>query len=557
MVLGCPRGDRSSRQVITFTRATAEAKPHAAAKHRAGEHTRKRAQDAECNGWNAGDAAGGVRCRWVRDGVSMTANSSSSVAESANSTIDPDAQARRANDGELSAGFQSDQTVGEDAVDALLAAEDFAIEFDENRDGANFYAEYRRLAAEQAAVRRVAALVARGVGPLAVFAAVAEEMRRCVPAVTAGLWRFETDGEITMVAAAADPAALTKWPVGTRTPVEGNTIAALVQHSGRPARIDSYDNIAAPIAARVRAVGVSAAVGVPIIVDGRVWGVAAVGSVQLGPMPADTEVRIGRFAELIASAVVAGYRDEQKQRLLAEGSRRLSLVDALLEGRAFDEWRLREVAGLLGLAINGPFVVVAARVPTMGDEPLPEIESKLRSLDIFSAWRLLPDLQVGIVHVNSDQKLDRVVALMSRMTTVRVGVSAAFGDLRDTPQALHVARMMLRGPTDSTSSVAVFDGSILATAAVSAPEVMVKSVGAALDPFTDLSDEEREVLFDTFRVWQDNDASVNAAAERLFCHPNTVRHRLRRIEKRTGRSLSRPRDVAELCLAFEVHRRLM
>jgi DNA-binding PucR family transcriptional regulator len=78
-----------------------------------------------------------------------------------------------------------------------------------------------------------------------------------------------------------------------------------------------------------------------------------------------------------------------------------------------------------------------------------------------------------------------------------------------------------------------------------------------LDCFGDLSDEERELLFETFRVWQENDASVSAAAERLFCHPNTVRHRLRRIEKRTDRSLSRPRDVAELCLVFEVHRRLM
>jgi sugar diacid utilization regulator len=116
---------------------------------------------------------------------------------------------------------------------------------------------------------------------------------------------------------------------------------------------------------------------------------------------------------------------------------------------------------------------------------------------------------------------------------------------------------MLRGPTDSTSSVAVFDGSILATAAVSAPQMMIQTVGAALDGFGHLPDEDREMLFDTFRVWQDNDASVRGAAEVLICHPNTVRHRLRRIEKHTGRSLSRPRDVAELCLAFEVHRRLM
>src|SRR5271154_5992174 len=488
----------------------------------------------------------------------MTKNSPRSGPESARSTIDSDAQARRANDGELSAGLQSDLTIDEDAMDGRITAEEPAYgQPHEWVDSAQLYAKYRRLAADQAALRRLATLVARGVGSLEVFGAVAEEMRRCVPADTAGLSRFETDGELTLVAATAHPAAVARWPVGTRTPLESTTIASLVLRTGGPARIDSYDNLAGSIAARVRAVGVYAAVGVPIIVDGRVWGAAAVGSLQPGPMPADTEVRIGRFAELIATALVAGYRDEQKRQLLAEGSHRLSLVDALLEGRAFDDWRLRDVAGRLRLPINGPFVVVAAHVPTGGDEPLREIESKLRSLDIFSAWRLLPDVQVGVVHVNSDQKLDRVVALMSRTTTARVGVSAAFEDLRDTPRALHVARVMLRGPTDSTSSVAVFDGSILATAAVGASEAMVQAVGAALDCFGDLPDEEREMLFDTFRVWQDNDASVRGAAEVLFCHPNTVRYRLRRIEKRTGRSLSRPRDVAELCLAFEIHRRLM
>ncbi|HXO80299.1 MAG TPA: helix-turn-helix domain-containing protein [Mycobacterium sp.] len=438
-------------------------------------------------------------------------------------------------------------------MDVLLAAEEFPTErLDESVDHVALYAKYRRLAAEQAALRRVAMLVARGVGPLEVFGAVAEEMRRCVPADTAGLWRFESDGEITLVAAAADPETLAGWTVGTRTAVDGDTIATVVQRTGRSARIDSYDDVAGSIAARVRA-----GVAVPIIADGRMWGLAAVGSVQFGPMPADTEVHISRFAELIATAVVAGYRDEQKRQLLAEGSCRSNLVDALLEGRAFDQWNLRDVAGCLRLPINGPFVAVAAHVPTVGDAPLREIESKLRSLDIFSVWRLLPDVQVGVVHVRSDQKLNMVVALLSRTTTARVGVSAAFEDLRNTPRAVHVATMMLQGPTDSTSSVTVFDGSILTTAAVSAPEAMVQTVGAALDGFADLADDERETLFQTFRVWQDTEGSVGIAAEVLSCHPNTVRHRLRRIEKRTGRSLLRPRDVAELCLAFEVHRRLM
>jgi PucR C-terminal helix-turn-helix domain/GAF domain/GGDEF-like domain len=460
-------------------------------------------------------------------------------------------------DSEPNAGFQSDRTIDEDALDGLSTAEEFAAEFDENLDDAELYAEYRRLVAEQAALRRLATLVARGVEPMEVFGAVAEEMRRCVPADTAGLWRFDTDGEITLVAAAAHPETLAGWPVGTPTAVEGNTIAALVQRSGRPARIDSYDNVAGPIAARVRAVGVRAAVGVPIIVDGRVWGLAAVGSVQPGPMPADTEVRIRRFAELISTAVMAGYRDEQKRQLLAEAPQRANLIDSLLEGRVLDDWTVWEVASHLRLPSTGCYVVIAAEAPAVGSEPLADVESKLRSLDVYSAWRLLPDLKVGIVHVASDQQLDRVVALVSRMAVDRVGISARFTDLRDTPHALHFAKVTMRGRANQMGPVVVFDGSILATAAVSAPAVMVKSVGSALDCFRDLPDEDREILFETFRVWQDSDASVSAVADRLYCHPNTVRHRLRRIEKRTGRSLSRPRDLAELCLAFEVQSRLM
>src|SRR6476659_7006248 len=176
--------------------------------------------------------------------VPMTAHSPSSVAESASSTIDPD--------GVLSAGFHSDLTIDEDAVDGLVTAEDFPAEFDEHLDDGTLYVKYRRLAAEQAALRRLATLVTRGVDPLEVFGAVADEKRRCLPADTAGLWRFESDREITLVAAAADPEALTRWPVGTRTAVDGDTLATMVQRTGRPARIDSYDNVAGPIAARVR-----------------------------------------------------------------------------------------------------------------------------------------------------------------------------------------------------------------------------------------------------------------------------------------------------------------
>jgi hypothetical protein len=274
-------------------------------------------------------------------------------------------------------------------------------------------------------------------------------------------------------------------------------------------------------------------------------------------LPPDADARIGDFAEIIAAASTARHLDQPQQRLLDEVSWRSELMDSVLQGRILDDWAAWETANRLRLPSQGPFVVVTAQAPAIGRSALPEIESKLRSLDVYSAWQVLPDLQIGIIHVKSDPQLDKILALLSRTATHRVGVSARFDDLRDAPQALHVAKVTLRGRVDTESRVAVFDGSILATAAVSAPAAMLRSVRTVLDRFDDLGSEERELLFETFRVWQESDASMNATAEALVCHPNTVRYRLRRIEKRTGRSLSRPRDVAELCLVFEVQRRLM
>lgn len=446
-----------------------------------------------------------------------------------------------------------------EAIDELPAVEELPDgQLPESVDDVTLYAEYRRITADQAALRRLAMLVAQGAEPAEVFEAVVNEMRHCASADTAGLWRYEPHDEMTKLAAAEHPGLhLAKWPVGTRSPIDSGTLAGIVRRTGRPARMDSYKDSIGSLAARIRDAGVHAAVGVPVVVDGRVWGLAAVGSIEPKPMLADTEGRISAFAQLIGTVVVAGHRDEQKRQLLTEAPQPSNRLDGLVAGRSFDNWSLRDIAGFLRLPTNGPFVVIVAQVSVAGDEPLPDIESKLRSLNISSAWSLLPDLQVGVARVTSDEKLDATVALMSRMTTARVGVSAPFEDLRETPTALHVARTMLRGRGDAGSSVAVFDDSILAAAVVSAPEAMIRTVGPALDGFSDLSDQEREMLFETFRVWQDNDACVRDAAEALFCHPNTVRYRLRKIEVRSGRSLSRPKDVVELYLAFEVHRRLM
>jgi hypothetical protein len=260
--------------------------------------------------------------------------------------------------------------------------------------------------------------------------------------------------------------------------------------------------------------------------------------------------------DIFTAAMTAAYRDEQSRRLIGDESEREILIDSLLHGRLFEQWSIWEAADCLRLPAHGPYVVIAAE-SSVGTEALPGIESKLRSMDVFSAWQLLPDLHVGIVYVKSSKQLANVLALVSRMASNRVGVSAQFDDLRDTAQALRYARVTLHGRPDEGPRVTQFDGSILSTAAVSAPEVMVKLAIPIIECFAELTADERDVLFDTFRVWLENDGSLRAVGELLFCHPNTVRYRLHRIEQRTGRSVTRPRDVAELSLAFEVHRLLM
>jgi hypothetical protein len=102
-----------------------------------------------------------------------------------------------------------------------------------------------------------------------------------------------------------------------------------------------------------------------------------------------------------------------------EASRCPALMDCLLQGRILDHWNLWEAANHLRLPSHGPFVVIAADVPCIGTEAVPEVESRLRCLDVYSAWRVLPDLHVGITHVESDQQLAKILALVSRTRAPR------------------------------------------------------------------------------------------------------------------------------------------
>jgi len=160
-----------------------------------------------------------------------------------------------------------------------------------------------RLAEEQAALRRVATLVARGVAPEDVFAAVTEEVGQLLCAEYAGLNRYESDGTTTTIVAIWGRTVDPLPPGGRRQILGGRNISTLVFETGRAARIDGYADSSGPLGLATREYGIGSGVGTPIVVDGRVWGVMSIYSTPERPLPADTEARLASFTELVAAAI--------------------------------------------------------------------------------------------------------------------------------------------------------------------------------------------------------------------------------------------------------------
>ena len=142
-----------------------------------------------------------------------------------------------------------------------------------------------RLAEEQAALRRVATLVAGQAAAGDIFTAVAEEVARLLRADLGGVTRYEPDESMTLVAAWGE--GRTFVPVGTRVALVGESEsgATIMLRSGLPVRMTSYEGLSGPVAALMRELGIRSSVGAPIVVDGRVWGTISVASKKPEPFP--------------------------------------------------------------------------------------------------------------------------------------------------------------------------------------------------------------------------------------------------------------------------------
>ena len=185
--------------------------------------------------------------------------------------------------------------------------------------------DLHQLAEEQAALRRVATLVAQGAPPEEAFARVAHEISHVTGLELIVIGRFDADRTMTSIGAAGEH----PYQPGTRWPLDGTNVSSRVLDTGRPVTIDPYAEMAGTIAEAAHASGISSGVGAPIVVDGRVWGTVTAGGTDRVPLPMDIERRLSNFTELVATAV-SNTQARQDLRRLADEQAALRRIATLV-----------------------------------------------------------------------------------------------------------------------------------------------------------------------------------------------------------------------------------
>jgi PucR-like helix-turn-helix protein/diguanylate cyclase with GGDEF domain len=315
-----------------------------------------------------------------------------------------------------------------------------------------------------------------------------------------------------------------------------------------------HDNLRAP-----RATGrARAAQGAPLVEMlsayrvgfSAVWSVLVATARDISGMQTDV---VADLAGLIFSlhndycdAAIGAYRDEAQQMVRARERERAVLLEAILTGSAA-KGTLWEVAQALRLPLDGAFIVVAGKAE-LGHDPMPRVESALAVQDISSVWRLETTLELGVLSLADRSRADVALAVLDKHASGPVGVSPVFVELRQAAWALRLARLALENQPEG-AGVEQFQDRPLNVLLAAAPHAALETARAVLGSVLGLPPEDRDLLLTTFEAWVAAGGSAQEASTVLFCHPNTVRYRLRRIEAETNRSLSDPADAAELVAA--------
>ncbi|TDW17689.1 PucR family transcriptional regulator [Kribbella kalugense] len=261
----------------------------------------------------------------------------------------------------------------------------------------------------------------------------------------------------------------------------------------------------------------------------------------------DAATTVWRLAGECTDALAIAYRASSTELAVQLEHRRLALLDALFHGAVTDTTSLWEIGEAIGVPLSGRFLVVLT--PSAQD-----LETRLRTHGVHSAWRWQPDALTGLLSLTPGLTESAVLADLERGATTDIGVSGLFQHLRDTPRAVHQARIALTTLTHRSGFAVQYDDSPLASLVSAAPAEASRISTEVLGGLLALGVHERSVLIRTLRTWCAEAGSTGRTAEQLHCHANTIRYRLRRIEALTERSLRDPQHVAELVAALSALR---
>ena len=251
--------------------------------------------------------------------------------------------------------------------------------------------------------------------------------------------------------------------------------------------------------------------------------------------------------ERATTAAVTAYRVEEFALAHADRSRRDRILKTALAGSATTTWsQLANACGWRGLGKAAVAIAERGLTPFL-------IEDHVGRHGVTSAWFEDEAGPVGVIRLQAEG-VDELCRALAKLEAGLVAVGPVASDPDHLPRCYELTRLLLRARGRGDRGVVTFTedplGPFVAAAPIAAAELVQQTLGGVLG----LPAAERDGLLATLEVFVEVSGSTAAAADRLFCHRNTVLNRLRRIEEITGFAPTRTRDLTRLCLALRALR---
>jgi hypothetical protein len=247
----------------------------------------------------------------------------------------------------------------------------------------------------------------------------------------------------------------------------------------------------------------------------------------------------------LSSALSTAYRRAEAEQLRRDDQRRHALLEEVVAGGTTGQ----RVADQLDLPLDGGYLVVVADLDADGTAALPSPQTALAALGVRSVWHVRTDTLVGLVPADGHDPSFVLGALRS-LARGRAAVARTPHGLAGVATAHRLAVLALGTAHRGAAGIVSVEDRYPEALLLRSPEITRRLVETWLGPVLRLAPRERDVLLGTLTAWLEADRSAGVAAERLYCHRNTVLNRLHRVAELTGRTLTGRQAYVELSLAL-------